>query len=43
MSQEQMAEVKLACLKMATERCVNNPGEILKVAKEYYEWVLSIN
>lgn len=44
MSKEKIAEVKLACLKIATERCATvNPGDILKIAKEYYDWIISFN
>lgn len=39
MDSVKIAELKLACLKLATERCSNCPEDILKIAKEYMEFL----
>ena len=40
MSANEIAEIKLSCLKLAVAATVINPGEALKLAKEYYNWVM---
>ncbi len=40
MSQEEIAKIKLECLKVASTKCTQ-PDDILKLSKEYFEWVKS--
>ena len=39
--QEKIAQIKLSCLEQAKHQCQACPTEILKVAKELFEWVMS--
>lgn len=43
MDTQKIAEIKLACLMEAAKQCVNFPENTLKIAKEYFEWVMSIS
>jgi hypothetical protein len=42
MSDKEIAEIKLSCLEKANYQCENCPENILKVAKEIFEWVIKI-
>ena len=41
MEKEMIAQIKLSCLEQAKYQCQMNPSEILKVAKELFEWVIA--
>jgi hypothetical protein len=41
MSEERIQEIKLACLNHAIENCASHPEDALKVAKEYFEWIMA--
>lgn len=41
MQQERITEIKLACLEQAKFMCPTAPQDILKFAKEFYEWVVA--
>jgi hypothetical protein len=43
MTQEEISKIKLACLEQAKFQCQVSPSETLKVAKELFEWVMSIS
>ena len=43
MSQEEIAKIKLSCLEQAKFQCQNCQSDILKTAKDLYEWVMSIH
>ena len=42
MSQEEIAKIKLSCLEQAKFQCQISQSETLKVAKELFEWVMSM-
>ena len=42
MSQEEIAKIKLSCIEQAKFKCEHCPDDLLKVAKELYDWVISI-
>jgi hypothetical protein len=41
MSKEKIAELKALCLELATENCKHCPTDVLKVAKSYYDFIVS--
>jgi hypothetical protein len=41
LEQNEIAQIKLACLELASKQCVARPSDTVKVAKELYEWVIS--
>lgn len=43
MDSKKIAEIKLACLQEAAKQCIVCPDQTLKVAKEFFEWVIQAN
>jgi hypothetical protein len=43
MSQEEISKIKLSCIEQAKFICQSSPSEILKKAKEIFEWVIAFD